>query len=74
VYEKGRKYAKIIHITNPGGQKSSHAFVDMKTGDVYKPASFKSPAKGIRYNLVDEKSRTEMYKRADFSGSYLYNR
>ena len=73
VYEKGRKYAKIIHITS-AGNRSAHAFVDMKTGDVYKSASWKSPAKGVRYNLVDEKSRTEMYQRADFAGSYLYNR
>jgi len=41
---------------------------------IYKSASWKSPAKGIRYNLLDEKSRTEMYQRADFAGSYLYNR
>lgn len=73
VYEKGRKYAKIIHITN-AGNRSAHAFVDLKTGDVYKSASWKSPAKGIRYNLLDEKSRTEMYKRADWAGSYLYSR
>ena len=44
----------------------------MKTGDVYKSASWKAPAKGIRYNLIDDKSRTEMYQRADWCGSYLY--
>jgi hypothetical protein len=71
IYTKGKKYAKIIHITSSGNQ-SAHAFVDMNTGDVYKSASWKAPAKGIRYNLVDEKSRTEMYQRADWSGSYLY--
>ena len=73
VYEKGRKYAKVIHLTS-AGNRSAHAFVDLKTGDVYKSASWKSPAKGIRYNLLDEKSRTEMYKRADWAGSYLYSR
>ena len=72
VYEKGRKYAKILHITNPGGSKSVHMFVDMVTGDCFKPASYKSPAKGIRYNLLDDKSREEMLLRADWSGSYLY--
>ena len=74
VYEKGRKYAKILHITNPGGSKSVHMFVDMVTGDCFKPASYKSPAKGIRYNLLDDKSREEMLRRADWSGSYLYVR
>ena len=72
IYEKGRKYAKILHIDNPGGSKSAHMFVDMVTGDCFKPASYKSPAKGIRYNLLDDKSREEMLLRADWSGSYLY--
>ncbi len=72
-YAKGKKYAKIIHISS-GGQKSAHAFVDINTGDVYKSASWKAPAKGIRYNLLDEKSRDEMYGRADWAGGYLYAR
>ena len=71
VYEKGRKYAKILHITNPGGLKSVHMFIDMVTGDCYKPASSKAPAKGIRYNLLDDNSREEMLRRADWVGSYL---
>jgi hypothetical protein len=70
-YEMGKKYAKII-MKACGGQRSSHAFVDLKTGDVYKSASWKSPAKGIRYNLMDDKSREEMYRRADWAGGYLY--
>jgi hypothetical protein len=69
-YEKGRKYARIVMHTP---QKSAHAFVDLNTGDVYKSASWKSPAKnGVRYNLLDDKSRQEMYKRADWAGGYLY--
>ena len=74
VYTKGKKYAKIIHITQPSGQRSAHAFVDLNTGDVMKSASWKTPAKGVRYNLMDDKSREEMYKRADFAGGYLYAR
>jgi DNA polymerase III delta prime subunit len=73
-YEKGRKYARIVHITQPSGQRSAHAFVDLNTGDVYKSASWKSPAKGVRYNLLDDKSREEMYKRADWVGFYLRTR
>lgn len=69
-YEKGRKYARIVMHTP---QRSAHAFVDMNTGDVYKSASWKSPAKnGVRYNLLDDKSREEMYRRADWAGGYLY--
>lgn len=70
IYTKGKKYAKIIHVSH--GQKSAHAFVDLNTGDVYKSASWTAPAKGIRYNLMDDKSREEMYKRADWAGGYLY--
>lgn len=69
-YIKGKKYAKIVHVSN--GQRSAHAFVDMNNGDVYKSASWKSPAKGVRYNLLDDQSREEMYKRADWAGGYLY--
>lgn len=71
IYAKGKKYAKIIHISS-GGQKSAHAFVDINTGDVYKSASWKAPAKGVRYNLMDESSKEEMYRRADWAGGYLY--
>jgi hypothetical protein len=71
-YTKGKKYAKIIHISS-GGQRSAHAFVDMNNGDVYKSATWSAPAKnGVRYNLMDDSSREQMYKRADWCGQYLY--
>jgi hypothetical protein len=67
-----RKYHKII--MKDYNQSHVHLFVDKVTGDVYKAASWKAPAKGIRYNLLDDTSREEMYKRADWAGSYLYAR
>lgn len=71
-YIKGKKYAKIV-MHNLSGQSSAHAFVDMNTGDIFKAASWKAPAKnGVRYNLLDNNSRQEMYKRADYAGGYLY--
>jgi hypothetical protein len=72
IYVKGRKYAKIVHLAGLSKQRSAHAFVDLNTGDVYKSASWSAPAKGVRYNLLDEKSCEEMYKRADWAGGYLY--
>ena len=39
VYEKGRKYARIVHVSKPSNQRSAHAFVDLNTGDVYKSGS-----------------------------------
>ena len=49
--ESGRKYHKIVMETE-SQSKSVHAFVDKKSGEVYKPASYKAPAKIVRYNLL----------------------
>jgi len=64
----GRKYHKIWH------EGSCHAFIDKKTGEVYKPASYKAPAKIVRYRLLEIASREECFNRADWAGSYLYVR
>ena len=69
--ESGRKYHKIVMETE-SGSRSVHAFVDKKTGEVYKAATFKAPAKIVRYNLLNIASREECFKRADWAGSYLY--
>ncbi len=68
--ESGRKYHKIVMSAN--GSKSVHAFIDKRFGHVYKPASFKSPAKHIRYNLLVDNSREECFARCDWAGGYLY--
>jgi hypothetical protein len=69
--ESGRKYHKIIMETN-GNSRSVHAFVEKKFGNVYKAASWKAPAKHIRFNLLDDNSREECLARCDWSGGYLY--
>lgn len=73
VIEQGRKYHKIIMITE-SGDRSIHCFVDKKTGSVLKPASWKAPAKGERYNLCIIKDREFLIdnKNADWNGKYLY--
>ena len=68
--ESGRKYHKIMMSAN--GSRSVHAFVDKKTGEVYKPASIKSPAKGVRYDLRLIKDREWLLENADWAGGYLY--
>ena len=70
--ETGRKYHKII--MNAAGSRSVHAFVDKKTGQVYKSASWKSPAKGVRYDLRIIEQREWLLQHADWAGSYLYAR
>ena len=67
--ESGRKYLKINN--NHGGV---HAFVDKKTGQVYKPASYKAPAKHVRYDLRLINDRARCYQNADWAGGYLYLR
>ena len=68
---EGRKYWKIMMINN---QESVHAFIDKKTGDVFKPAGWRGPAKIARYNLIDEVSYGQCIARADWAGGYLYLR
>ena len=69
-FESGRKYHKII--MNDGTQRSVHAFVDKKTGEIYKSASWKSPAKGVRYDLRLIEQREWLFENADWTGGYLY--
>ena len=69
--ESGKKYHKIVFIDG-GGSRSVHAFVDKKTGEVYKSASWKAPAKGVRYDLRLIKDREWLFENADWSGGYLY--
>ena len=78
VYD-GRKYFKIVsqeydtfQDRNEYRDGSVNAFVDRNTGEVYKPAGWAKPAKHVRYNLLDERSRAECLGRADWAGGYLY--
>ena len=73
IQEGGRKYHKIV-MEYDNGSKSVHAFIDKKTGDVYKAASFKAPAKGVRFNLCIMSDREWLMENADWAGSYLYIR
>ena len=79
--EFGRKYIKVIqqrwgenveNYVNEG----VHAFIDKKTGEVYKPASWKSPAKHVRYDLRIIKHREFLHNsdNVDWAGGYLYMR
>ena len=73
VYETGRKYHKIWQVDSDRS-RSCHAFVDKKTGEVYKPASYKAPAKIVRFDLRIIEQREWLLENADWSGGYLYIR
>ena len=67
--DSGRKYLKINQID--GGV---HAFVNKETGEVFKPASYKAPAKHVRYDLRLINDRERCFSNADWAGGYLYLR
>lgn len=80
VLEPGRKYVKVVreeYWASPEGSKriskSVHAFIEVATGDIYKAASWKAPAKnGARFNIVFD--HDELIAACDPYGSYLYKR
>ena len=81
--ESGRKYHKIIQQDfdtfrdrNEYRDGGVHAFVNKKTGEVYKAASWKSPAKHVRYDLRIIKEREYVLNPANcgWAGGYLYMR
>lgn len=68
----GRKYIRIFRIEHDG-TRSIWCFINPQTGAVLKPASWKGPAKGVRYNIMDDTSYETMCRRIDPHGSFLYN-
>jgi len=83
VIKTGRKYYKIMQHEfdtfqdrNEYREGSVHAFVDKNTGEVYKPASWKSPAKIVRYDLRVIRDREYVLdpRNCGWAGGYLYMR
>tara|TARA_B100000902_G_scaffold58845_1_gene65819 strand:- start:3370 stop:3855 length:486 start_codon:yes stop_codon:yes gene_type:complete len=81
--EFGRKYIKIIQQDydtfqdrNEYRDGSVHAFINRETGEVYKPASWKSPAKHVRYDLrvIREREYVLNPDNCGWAGGYLYMR
>ena len=79
----GKKYYKIVQMEfdtfqnrNEYREGSVHAFVDKKTGQVYKPASWQAPAKHVRYDLRIIREREFLFNsnNTDWAGGYLYLR
>jgi hypothetical protein len=61
--QKGRKYAKILvgekHHAGTTRHTHIHSFVDLSTGDIFKPASFNAPAKHARGSVMSEQIGAE---------------
>ena len=82
--EFGRKYIKIIQQDydnfrdrNEYRDGGVHSFVNKNTGEVYKPASWKSPhTKYVRFDLRIISHREKLHDPTftDWAGGYLYLR
>ena len=83
----GKKYYKIVQQEYREGASwnnyktgyadgSVHCFVDKETGDVYKAASWRSPAKHIRFSLQNEADLRFLLNpdNVGWAGGYLYIR
>ena len=86
-YQVGKKYIKVFNLqyqescdyyNRPAGYRAGSvtAFIDKNTGEVYKPASWKSPAKHVRFDLRLIKDREFLHnpKNVDWAGGHLYMR
>ena len=79
----GKKFYKIVQMEfdtfqnrNEYREGSVHAFVDKKTGQVYKPASWPAQAKHVRYYLRIIREREFLFNsnNTGWAGGYLYLR
>ena len=80
-YYEGKKYIKVVREEYDEREDrwrdtTVHAFVDKKTGDVYKPASWKAPAKHVRFNFCNKKDLLFLTdpRCVGWAGGYLYLR
>ena len=74
-YKVAKKYIKVLQgRVNPDGSYETEGvfmFIDKETGACYKPASYKAPAKGIRFYIDFFTDHPEI---VDPYGSFLYVR
>ena len=86
-YKTGKKFHKVFFLeyqdandyygTKAGYKAGSvHAFIDRQTGEVYKPASWRAPAKIVRFDLRLIKDREFLFnwKNLSWAGGHLYMR
>ena len=87
VFKTGKKFHKVYFLeykekcdyyNRPAGYSagSVHCFIDRQTGEVYKPASWKAPAKHVRFDLRLIQDREFLFNPNNISwaGGHLYMR
>ncbi len=82
-YKVGKKFIKVFNLQydefqgrNKYRAGSVTAFIDKNTGEVYKPASWKAPAKHVRFDLriIAERNYLLNPENCDWAGGHLYMR
>jgi len=86
-YKVGKKFIKVFNLQYQDANEyynrkagyragSVTAFIDKNTGEVYKPASWKAPAKHVRFDLRIIKEREFLLnpENCDWAGGHLYMR
>ena len=87
VFKTGKKFHKVYFLQYEEandfyGRKAGYragsvtAFIDKNTGQVYKPASWKAPAKHVRFDLriIAERNYLLNPENCDWAGGHLYMR
>lgn len=73
---RGARYQRVARVDAQGKPTSVHAFLEPATGLIFKPAGWKAPAKGARYDLTDPASYQALLTAAAgphaYAGGYLY--
>ena len=86
-YTTGKKFHKVYFLEYQDANEyynrkagytagSVHCFIDKQTGEVYKPASWKAPAKHVRFDLRLIQDREFLFNpnNIDWAGGHLYMR
>ena len=80
-YYEGKKYLKVVREeyderNDRWRDTTVHAFINRETGEVYKPASWKAPAKHVRFDLSNDLDRQNLHDPnfVGWAGGYLYMR
>ena len=87
VFKTGKKFHKVYFLQYEEANEyynrkagytagSVHCFIDKQTGEVYKPASWKAPAKHVRFDLRLIQDREFLFNpnNIDWAGGHLYMR
>ena len=80
-YYEGKKYLKVVREeydeeNDRWRDTTVHAFINTAPGEVYKPASWKAPAKHVRFNFCNKQDMLFLTdpRCVGWAGGYLYMR